>query len=238
MLVPPKRSIATPARSSSSTTPMCAKQRAPPPDSTIPIERPARRRASRSTMAAWSPSVRATWIERGSSACTQACRLARDAPPSTSTRSQPRSVGSGAPADAPPPAIATVRSPVRIAKRVQARLSAGSPPTTSTRSWSCSLLLSSVPKAVSEPASSESPSSSTSTEPNARSASARRRANAAASTPGPSGSSDATRGSGSMSMAVARASWSVRPRCRVMARAKSGLSESSRSNASRVTLSR
>ena len=47
MLQPPTRSISMPAAANSSSTPMCANARAPPPEKTTPTERPAIRRAAR-----------------------------------------------------------------------------------------------------------------------------------------------------------------------------------------------
>ena len=52
MLTDPIRSMTTPARASSSMTPMCASPRAPPPDSTTPTDTPASRRAARATPSA------------------------------------------------------------------------------------------------------------------------------------------------------------------------------------------
>ena len=70
MLTPATRSIVTPAAVSSSSTPMCANARAPPPESTIPIEVPESLRAMRA-MSASNSASRIRCDSNGSSAAAQ-----------------------------------------------------------------------------------------------------------------------------------------------------------------------
>ena len=224
-LTPPMRSMATPAASSSSITPRWARARAPPPDNTIPIAFPTRRRAVRSTLGCRSEPSGTTCTSRGRRAArtsseTAGARTASSQPSRASGRSTQARLGA-------PRLSAKTASASRTQKSVHSSPGAAASPTRTTRSFSDSARSSS--EVISAEDVRPGSGASLATLPCRRSAVASSSAASATGAPSSSGRA-AIVCAGVVVVAGVRLAASCAPIARVKPRAKAGASRISPSN--------